>query len=505
MNANDELRRRWNIMLSIILPGTCLVMSGAVHAADLGQFDSATDIGKIELKGTAEFLANKSQYRITGSGANIWKKEDAFQFLCKKLSGDIVFSMDVEWDGVGKEPHRKACAMVRQGLAPDAPYVDVAVHGDGLIALQWRREQGGVSLDVKSAVAAPATVKLERDGDVFTVSVAKKEEPFEPVGAVSLALPEPVYVGLGVCAHNVTNSETAIFSNVTLKNRVVRLADKRVQETSLEIISVETGRRKVVYQARERFEAPNWSRDGKQFYINRAGAIYTLPVEGGEPIRLDTGVADHCNNDHGLSFDGQWLAISSAVGKEGSKIFVVPVGGGAARLVTPMGPSYWHGWSPDGKSLAYCGVRDKNFDVFSIPVEGGAEKRLTTTAGLDDGPEYAADGKKIYWQSERTGLLKIWRMNPDGTGQEQVTFDDEYADWFPHPSPDGKWLVFLSYDKSVKGHPADKDVVLRLMPLEGGQPKVIARLFGGQGTINVPSWSPDSKSIAFVSYRHILP
>ena len=101
--------------------------------------------------------------------------------------------------------------------------------------------------------------------------------------------------------------------------------------------------------------------------------------------------------------------------------------------------------------------------------------------------------------------MKIWRMKADGSEQQQITFDGEYADWFPHPSPDGKWLVFLSYDKSVQGHPPNKDVQLRIMPISGGRPKILTKLFGGQGTINVPSWSPDSKYVAFVSYRLVSP
>jgi Tol biopolymer transport system component len=179
--------------------------------------------------------------------------------------------------------------------------------------------------------------------------------------------------------------------------------------------------------------------------------------------------------------------------------------GGEAREITPTGPSYWHGWSPDGKTLAYCAKRNGNFDVYIIFTAGGVETRLTDAEGLDDGPEYTADGSKIYFHSDRTGVPKIWRMNPDGAAQEQVTSEEQYADWFPHPSPDGKWIAFVSFDKSVKGHPLNQNVVLRLMPMAGGKPKLIATLFGGQGTINVPSWSPDSTQIAFVSYRYLLP
>jgi Tol biopolymer transport system component len=278
--------------------------------------------------------------------------------------------------------------------------------------------------------------------------------------------------------------------------------NKRVLESNLETINIADGERKTVYRAREHFEAPNWSPDGNAFFFNSKGLIYTIPVEGGKLQLINTGEASKCNNDHGLSPDGKLLAVSSQHTPDSkSRIYVLPSAGGTPRLVTKQGPSYWHGWSPDGKTLAYCAERVGEFDIYSISVEGGPETRLTSAPGLDDGPEYSPDGKYIFFNSERSGLMKIWRMNADGSAQQQVTTDKEYADWFAHPSPDGKWLVFVSYDKSVKGHPANKDVVLRLMPINGGKPKVLTRLFGGQGTINVPSWSPDSKYVAFVSYR----
>jgi Tol biopolymer transport system component len=276
-------------------------------------------------------------------------------------------------------------------------------------------------------------------------------------------------------------------------------------ESRLEVLTVATGDREVVWSAKAHFEAPNWSRDGKSLLFNQDGRIYSLPLDDRKPRLLDTGSATRCNNDHGLSPDGKWLAISDQTEDGGkSVVFVLPSAGGKPRRVTAKSPSYWHGWSPDGKTLAYCAERGGEYDVYSVPVEGGEETRLTTAPGLDDGPDYAPDGR-IWFNSVRTGVMKIWRMDEDGKDQVQMTRNLEYADWFPHPSPDGKQVVFLSYDRSVEGHPANKDVVLRLMPLEGGEPKVIARLFGGQGTINVPSWSPDSRRFAFVSYRLLGP
>jgi len=473
-------------------------------AAPPGAFEGRSDVGKIDLPGSFELDAAKGQYRIQGSGANMWGGVDAFYFAWRRLSGDLEMTALIQWPAQGKQAHRKAGWMVRQDLEADSPYADAIVHGDGSIALQYRRTKGGLTAEIKSPVKAPATIRLERTGNLFTLSVAPMGGSFQPAGSLTVALPDPVYAGLVVCAHDATTVETAIFTDVDLKNQVLSAGERRIRESSLETISIETGIRTVVYRAREHFEAPNWSPDGAQFLFNRQGGLYALSTAGGTPAKLDTGIADRCNNDHGLSPDGKWLAIShNNAGR--SLVYVLPSGGGAPRQLTPLGPSYWHGWSPDGSTLAYVGQRDGEADIYTMPVAGGNETRLTTAPGLDDGPDYTPDGKHIYFNSLRTGLMKIWRMGADGSKQEQVTTDTTYADWFPHPSPDGKWLVFLSYDKSVTGHPPDKDVLLRIMPLAGGPPKVLATLFGGQGTINVPSWSPDSKNVAFVSYRLVRP
>jgi Tol biopolymer transport system component len=212
----------------------------------------------------------------------------------------------------------------------------------------------------------------------------------------------------------------------------------------------------------------------------------------------------HLNNDHGLSPDGEWLAISDQSSDDHkSRVYIVPAKGGTPRLVTPNGPSYWHGWSPDGKTLAFTGERDGNFDIYTIPAAGGEETRLTSAPGLDDGPEYSPDGTYIYFNSERTGHMQIWRMKADGSEQEQV-IQSESNDWFPHISPDGDWMVYVAYEPGVTGHPPNKDVELRLMSMKDKSTRVLAKLFGGQGTMNVPSWSPDSKKLAFASYQ-LLP
>lgn len=469
----------------------------------VGDFDGHSDIGVINLKGDVQYDSETKQYTITGSGENMWANEDAFHFLWRKTSGDQKLSTAITWIGPGGHEHRKAGLMVRQSLDPGAQYIDVVVHGNGLVSMQYREQIGGDTQEFQAPVKAPAAIMLERNGDLFTLSVAGKNGTFNPVCSKIIQLKDPLYAGLAVCSHDSTKKETAVFSNVQLENQGVIPDSSQILESTLETLDIETGQRQVIARLKQLIEAPNWTMDGEKLLYNSGGKLYYIPVRGGTPSLIPTGEADNCNNDHGLSPDGKWIALSHNTVDRGSLIYTVPSEGGKPILVTRLGPSYWHGWSPDGKKLAYCAQRKNEFDIYTINIDGSKETRLTNTPGLDDGPEYSPDGKYIYFNSERSDLMKIWRMQTNGDQQEQVTVDKDYADWFAHPSPDGKWLVFLSYDKSVQGHPANKEVVLRIMPTTGGEPKILTHLFGGQGTINVPSWSPDSKKFSFVSYRLI--
>ena len=320
-------------------------------------------------------------------------------------------------------------------------------------------------------------------------------------GSVRMNLQEPFYIGIGVCAHNKDRSERAAFSNVEVIAKAAENLPTPVLVSTLETIAVASTDRRAVYVVPGRIEAPNWTPDGTSLIFNSGGRIHRIPATGGKPEMIDTGSLIRCNNDHGISPDGTMLAISDQSQTDRrSRIYVVPIGGGTPRLITENGPSYWHGWSPHGKTLTFTGQRDNEFDIYTIPVTGGEEKRLTTAKGLDDGPEYSPDGQYIYFNSERSGRMQIWRMRNDGSEQEQV-FEDEYNNWFPHLSPDGKQMAFLSYEKDVTGHPENKNVQLRVMTLADKKIRVLAKLFGGQGTINVPSWSPDSRRLAFVSYQ----
>ena len=277
---------------------------------------------------------------------------------------------------------------------------------------------------------------------------------------------------------------------------------RNMVSSTLERINILSLERKVIYTTESHIEAPNWSPDGKTLIYNSDGLLYRIPVMGGVPSLINTAFARRINNDHGISPDGTQIVISDQTKNGKSMIYSLPIEGGEPRNITPQGPSYWHGWSPDGKTLAYCAQRNGNYDIYTIPLEGGEEMRLTTADGLDDGPDYSPDGKYIYFNSERTGTMQIWRMKTDGNQQEQVT-KDKYHDWFAHPSPDGKWIVYISFGTEVpaNSHPANKEVMLRIMNLATREIRIMANLFGGQGTINVPSWSPDSKHVAFVSYH----
>ena len=394
--------------------------------------------------------------------------------------------------------------MVRSTLDTDSPHINAAVHGDGLTSLQFRRTVGALTEEIKSSLSGADVIQLERKGDRYTMSVAQFGQPFVATSLDDHPLGDEVYVGLFVCSHNPEVVEQALFKNVriTVPAPETFVPYRDFIGSRLETLDVETGDRQVLVSTSERIEAPNWTPDGTALIYNATGKLYRFPLDDQKPVLIDTGFADRNNNDHVLSFDGKTIGISHHAKEENgaSVVYTLPVTGGTPNRVTDNAPSYLHGWSPDGRTLIYTGERNGNFDIYTIPAGGGDEMRLTTADGLDDGSEYSPDGQTIYFNSSRTGTMQLWRMKPDGGDQQQLTHD-EYNNWFPHVSPDGKRIVFLSFSKEVKpdDHPFYKHVYLRMMPIDGGQPQVVAYLYGGQGTINVPSWSPDCRHLAFVS------
>ena len=482
--------------------------AAAAQQGGVGIFEAHGDVGENPKAGSVEYNATSGEYRVTGGGHNMWEKVDAFQFAWKKFSGDINIMADVHFIGSGKEDHRKAVLMIRQSLDANSAYADVALHGDGLTSLQYRPTAGADTEEVRSEVNGPVSIRIERRGNRFVMRVGKPGERLTAAAPVTVELQDPVYVGIGVCSHDENVLETAVFSNVS-----VEAPQPRAQiHSKISVYDVTEKSTRVVYTTDKLFEAPNWSRDGKQLIANSGGDLYRIPLDGGEPEKIDIGTAGYqCNNDHSFSPDERLLAIScSSASSEESQVYLTALDGKPPRLMTPKAPSYFHGWSPDGKWLAFVGERNGNFNLFRVPVTGGEEQRLTSKKSYDDGPDYSPDGNWIYFNSDRSGSWDIWRLPANGAGPddkkaERVT-SDELEDWFPHPSPDGKWLVFLSFPHGTKGHDERTNIQFRMMPLPGkklkpGPIEKVLDLFGGQGTINVNSWSPDSKKFAFVAYE----
>ena len=497
----------------ILLGVITLVLSSAVFSDVLGAqgpvgiFANQTPVGRA--RGSASYDPQQQTYLLAGSGQNMWDSRDDFRFVWNRLSGNFILSTRAHFIGAGVEEHRKIGWTIRSSLDPGSAHVTATLHGSGLMSLQFRRQTGGITEEEKSADSLPdadAVIQLERRDGEYVMSVAQFGDTLVTTRLAGVSLPDTVYVGLFVCAHNETVTERARFSNVRITTPAPKelVAYRDYLGSNLEILDVATGNTTIVHQYLGSFQAPNWTHDGKALIYVQEGRLYRFDLATRSPSVVNTGFATRNNNDHVLSFDGRMLAISNhAVEDSGggaSIVYTVPATGGTPKRITAKGPSYLHGWSPDGRWLVYVGERNDSFDIYKISAAGGDEIRLTTAPGLDDGPEYTPDGTYIYFNSSRSGRMQIWRMRPDGTGQEQIT-NDGFNNWFPHISPDGKWIVYVAFgtDVAPDDHPFYKHVSLRLMPIGGGPFRVIAYLYGGQGTINVPSWSPDGKRLAFVS------
>jgi hypothetical protein len=469
-----------------------------------GVFDGNNDVGKILHPGSASYNASSGDYELSGSGTNIWFTHDDFHYVWKQMKGDFILQARGKLIGKGVEQHRKFGWMVRTSLDSTSAMVSATIHGDGLTSLQYRKVPKTDVEETKFTISAPDVIQLKRKGNQYIMSVAHFGEPFVTEQVTGVDLGDDVYVGLFICSHNKDVVEKVSFDNVRIivpaKENFVPYKD--YIGSNIETMDVFTGKRQVLYTSPESLQAPNWTHDGKSLIYNSKGLMYRFNIQNHTPGLINTGLVKNNNNDHVISFDGKMLGLSGASvdGKYNSVVYTVPISGGQPKKITPTGPSYLHGWSPDGKWLTFTGQRNNEFDIYKIPSNGGEEIRLTTSPGLDDGSEYSPDGKYIYFNSVRSGLMQLWRMKPDGSGQEQLT-NDEYNNWFAHVSPDGKWIVCLSFMKDIKpdDHPFYKHVYLRMLPAGGGTPKVIAYLYGGQGSINTPSWSPDSRKIAFVS------
>jgi WD40 repeat protein len=502
-------------MFKEIITMSALIASGisaaAIQDGPLGQFDAHGDVGSPAISGAASYDAANQTYTMKGSGINLWSTNDQFHFLWKKMKGDFILRARVEFAGKGVAEHRKVGWMARESLESNAAYVDCAEHGNGLTSLQCRQVRGTSTAQFVLPVTNAAVLQFERRGGNYIFSAAPAGEPLVSTNFSNVTLPDEAYVGLFICAHNPKVEETAVFRDV----RIIRPAKENFVPykdyigSVLEILEIQSGKLEKIYESAQPFEAPNWTKDGSALIYNVSGRaegwgkLNRFDLTTKTPSQINTEPNSKNNNDHVLSFDGTMLGISDQSASHGgaSRVFTVPVGGGTPKQITKNTPSYLHGWSPDGKWLVFTGGRANKFDIYKIASDGsGQEIRLTDSVGLNDGPEFTPDGKYIYFNSSRTGKMQIWRMKPDGSGQEQIT-NDQCNNWFPHISPDGSRMVIISFPADINpaDHPYYRHCCLRLLPIAGGRPRVIAYVYGGQGTINVPSWSPDGKLIAFVT------
>ncbi len=498
--------------MKLIATFLCSLLSAGVLAQP-AIFESLVHVGSPKLRGNSLYDTARQVYVISGAGSNVWFNRDECSFLPRKIYGDFILTADLRFTDTGGHQHKKAGWMLRASKDEASAHVSAVVHGDGLTSLQARPLRGAFMRDpqdeVRSQKKHAQVIQLERAGKTFIMRMALNGEPLQIVAEREyLDFPDTLFAGLFVCSHDETKIETAEFWNVRVDKPVplnYSVSRSGAVGCRLEIIDISNGTRQVIHESAGRFEAPNWMPGGKKLLFNQDGSLFTIPIGGGIPTKFATDTIARNNNDHGISFDGKMLAISShrsGLPGGGSTVYVMPLAGGKPVMITEQTPSYWHGWSPDGSHVLYVGMRDgKRYNIYKKSLTGGAEVDLTRNMDHHvDGPEYSPDGKYIYYNGSSTGTMQIWRMRPDGTGKEQLTFD-ENNNWFPHISPNGKWIVYISFPPDIDpaDHPSYKRVSLRLMPVAGGAPRVLAHLYGGQGTINVPSWSPDSKRLAFVS------
>ena len=472
----------------------------------LGVFEHHQDVGEPKLAGNAIYHPIDQTYTLSGAGSR--SGLDSCHFAEKRIKGDFIVQATIQPDAPG-HARRKIGIMARDARSASSRYAAACVQDDPRTVLQSVASAGGSAARVELSSFHPTEIQFARTGNVFTLSAATFGENYKSVRQ-ELALDPEVHVGLFVASESEDVLAQAVFGNV----RVIIPAAPDFKPYSdylgsqLEVMEVATGQRRILHSEPGSIQAPNWTRDDKLLYNSAEGVMYSYDIATSRVAELETGKCRQNNNDHVLSFDGKMLALSNYAGDPRRSVaFILPVTGSSEpkQITSPeRGHTFLHGWSPDGKKLVFTGGRKGetgNYrNLWAVDVDTKVETALTPPGTLDDGPEYTPDGKYIYFNSVRTGTMQIWRMRSDGSHPEQVTFD-ESNDWFPHISPDGKWIVYLAFpaDMDPWTHPFYRQCYIRLMPASGGVPRNIAYIYGGQGSMNTPGWSPDSKRIAFVT------
>ena len=529
----------------ISVVGTAIANGQAPAAKSdaVGVFEGQSDIGDVTPPGTGSFSAAADAYTLTSAGANTWYHVDSFHYLWKKASGDVVLTANVAFPPQSyhhePNPHRKGILMFRQTLDAGGIYAAVGVHGSGMTALQYRRALGANTEDIELNIDAPQTVRLEKRGDTFTLFLSMQGEPLHQVGAsVSMHLEEPFFVGLAAVSHDISTTDEVQFSKVTVQPLAPATAETKISlYSTLRTIQTEDQFRRamVIRTVPAYMQSPNWASDGRNIYAYEAGHIekipFLTPEAGGAPETVSLGNLIDCSGNFGLSPDRKWLAVSCAEKSEGAHaVYVVPasrggegnianntiVGPGANRAGataaganlargTPrkvtQGPasSFFHAWSPDSQTIAFTRGSAGKADIFTIAVTGGTEVRLTRDT-LNDGPDYSPDGKLIYFDSSRSGSAQIWRMQPDGTGAEEVTAD-ENINSSPHVSPDGKTVAFLSQPANGGGRGIG-DAALKVFSVNDGLIRTLATFQGDRGSFSMYGWG-DANHLAFISYQFL--
>ncbi len=410
------------------------------NGGPLGDFEAHVDVGSPKIAGYAAYNGATQLYTLNAGGVNIWAKRDEFQFAYRRMKGDFIVQAMVEFQGKGVDPHRKAGIMARASIADfDSPYVDGALHGDGLTSLQFRKGKGEDTAQTEMPAAKGANViQLERRGNLFILSAARFGEPFEVAEIKDASfVPEEAYVGLFLSSHNPDVKETAIFRNV----RVIKPVKVGFQPyrdyigSRLELLNVSNGHRAQMYSSRVPFEAPNWLPDGSALIYNASGndAGDAWPLvevrsrdahaeRSSTPASPSATTTIMCCRSTARSSPSATRAPATA-SRPSSRM---PTRGGVPKRITPLSPSYMHGWTPDAKWLVYTGGRrakatdrTSTTSTRSRSDGSGKEINLTNNPGLDDGPEVSPDGKWIYFNSVRSGQMQIWRMRADCAKNEK--------------------------------------------------------------------------------------